>query len=81
MNLIEKLQAENEALKSKITSLEKLNTWYLEQLKLRQKEKFGSSSEKAEENQLSLSDVFSDLFRLYVKCWGARCHAPAPTLT
>lgn len=69
MNLIEKLQAENEALKSKlkaneetISSLEKLNRWYIEQLKLRQQEKFGSSSEKAVENQLTLVDVFSDLF-------------------
>ena len=69
MNLIEKLQAENEALKSKlkaneetISSLEKLNRWYMEQLKLRQQEKFGSSSEKAVENQLTLIDVFSDLF-------------------
>ena len=69
MNLIEKLQAENEALKSKlkaneqkIASLEQLNNWYMEQLKLRQKEKFGSSSEKADEDQLTLVDVFSDLF-------------------
>ena len=69
VNLIEKLQVENEALKSKlkakeqkIVSLEQLNNWYMEQLKLRQKEKIGSSSEKAEENQLTLVDVFSDLF-------------------
>ena len=69
VNLIEKLQAENEALKSKlkaneqkIASLEQLNNWYMEQLKLRQKEKFGSSSEKADEDQLTLVDVFSDLF-------------------
>ena len=34
----------------------------MEQLKLRQKEKFGSSSEKADEDQLTLVDVFSDLF-------------------
>lgn len=34
----------------------------MEQLKLRQQEKFGSSSEKAVENQLTLVDVFSDLF-------------------
>ncbi|MFV0343165.1 MAG: IS66 family transposase, partial [Anaerocolumna sp.] len=74
MNLLEQLQAENEALKSKIkennktisfknekiASLEKLNSWYIEQLKLRQKEKFGKSSEKCDENQLTLFDLFNE---------------------
>lgn len=67
MNLIEKLQAENEALKSQvknqkveITSLKKLNEWYIEQLKLRQKEKFGVSSEKTDENQMTLFDLFNE---------------------
>jgi transposase len=67
VNLLEQLQAENEALKSrlkvqdeKITSLEKLNDWYIEQLKLRQKEKFGISSEKSDENQMTLFDLFNE---------------------
>lgn len=67
MNLLEKLQAENEVLKSslkekdeKIISLEKLNSWYIEQLKLRQKEKFGASSEKCDDNQLTLFDLFNE---------------------
>lgn len=67
MNLLEQLQAENEALKSENKqlknqnqSLEKLNSWYIEQLKLRQKEKFGVSSEKCDENQLSLFDLFNE---------------------
>ena len=67
MNLLEQLQAENTALKAslqrkdeKIVSLEKLNSWYIDQLKLRQKEKFGASSEKYNENQLSLFDLFNE---------------------
>lgn len=67
MNLINKLLAENEALKSKlekqeieIASLKKQNEWYIEQLKLRQKEKFGVSSEKADENQMTLFDFFNE---------------------
>lgn len=67
MNLLEQLQAENEALKSENQqlknqnqSLEKLNSWYVEQLKLRQKEKFGASSEKCDENQLTLFDLFNE---------------------
>ena len=61
MNTRKELLAEIEALKSqlkqkdeKIQSLEKLNDWYIEQLKLKLKEKFGASSEKADPNQLSL---------------------------
>jgi transposase len=64
---IEKLKAENMALKSllsereeKINKLEKLNDWYIEQLKLRQKEKFGTSSEKADTNQLTIFDLFNE---------------------
>ena len=67
MKTIEQLLAENEALKSqlkqkdeKIQSLEKLNDWYIEQLKLKLKEKFGASSEKADPNQLSLFDLFNE---------------------
>ena len=74
MDLITKLKEENEALKStmneleskvktqdeKIQSLQKLNDWYIEQLKLKNKEKFGSSSEKADQNQLSLFDLFNE---------------------
>lgn len=71
---IEELIAENEALKSKIEkqdqelkekdekiqSLEKMNSWYIEQLKLKAKEKFGVSSEKVDSNQLSLFDLFNE---------------------
>ena len=67
MNQLQKLQSENEALKSKlksqeekITSLEKLNDWYIEQLKLRHKVKFGVSSEKADEIQMTLFDLFNE---------------------
>lgn len=63
----EELLAEIEALKSqlkskdeKIKSLEKLNSWYIEQLKLKAKEKFGASSEKADANQISLFDLFNE---------------------
>lgn len=69
MNRLAAQQQEIEALKSQlkakdaeIASLEKLNNWYLEQLKLRQQKLFGTSSEKAVENQISIGDVFSDLF-------------------
>ena len=69
MNKILEQQREIEALKSKlekqeqkIKSLEKLNTWYIEQLKLRQQKKFGASSEKMDKDQISLDDVFSDVF-------------------
>lgn len=67
MKSMEQLQAENDALKSrlklqeeKIVSLEKLNHWYIEQLKLRQKEKFGASSEKSEDGQITLFDLFNE---------------------
>lgn len=65
--MIQKQQAEIEALKSQlkkkedeIASLKKQNEWYIEQLKLRQKEKFGVSSEKADENQMILFDFFNE---------------------
>lgn len=48
--------------KEKLASLEKLNQWYIEQLKLRQQKKFGASSEKAAQDQISIVDAFSDLF-------------------
>lgn len=60
MNLLEQLRTENEALKSKVESLEKLNTWYIEQLKRCNEEKFGKSSEKCDDNQLSLFDLFNE---------------------
>lgn len=67
VSLLEQLQAENEALKSENQqlktqnqSLEQLNSWYIEQLKLRQKEKFGKSSEQCDDNQLSLFDLFNE---------------------
>lgn len=74
MKTIEELIAEVEALKSKIEkqdkelkekdekiqSLEKMNSWYIEQLKLKAKEKFGASSEKVDSDQLSLFDLFNE---------------------
>lgn len=44
----------------KIQELSALNDWYIEQLKLKAKEKFGASSEKADPNQLSLFDLFNE---------------------
>lgn len=62
------LKVENETLKSllkemseQVQSLEKLNNWYIEQLKLRQKEKFGRFSEKAGEGQITLFDLFNEV--------------------
>ena len=67
MNTREELLAKIETLESllkqkdeKIQSLEKLNDWYIEQLKLKAKEKFGASSEKFDPNQLSLFDLFNE---------------------
>ena len=67
MNTVEVLKAEIESLKSvirknneTIQSLQKLNSWYEEQLKLRAKEKFGRSSEKACDGQISLFDLFNE---------------------
>ena len=67
MNSVAKLQEENRILNSKITDLEaensslkKLNDWYIEQFKLRQKEKFGRSSEKDNDDQLSFFDIFNE---------------------
>ena len=57
--LQEKEIAKNE---EKLASLEKLNQWYIEQFKLRQQKKFGASSEKANQDQISIADAFSDLF-------------------
>ncbi len=65
----EALLAENEALKAclekqdnKIKSLEALNQHYLEMFKLHQRQKFGASSEKGNENQIMLDEVFSEMF-------------------
>jgi len=67
VDLLQQKQAKIEALESqlkekeeKIASLEKLNDWYIEQLKLRQKEKFGSSSEKVSDGQIFLFDLFNE---------------------
>ena len=46
--------------KEKSEQIAKLNNWYMEQLKLKAKEKFGKSSEKAIDGQLSLFDVFNE---------------------
>lgn len=60
VDLLAKLQEENRKLNARIadleaenSSLKKLNDWYIEQFKLRQKEKFGRSSEKDNDDQLS----------------------------
>ena len=44
----------------KSSRLKKINNWYIEQLKLRAKEKFGVSSEKVNSDQLSLFDLFNE---------------------
>ena len=67
MNSVAKLQEENRMLSSRIadleaeiSSLKKLNDWYIEQFKLKQKEKFGRSSEKDNDDQLSFFDIFNE---------------------
>jgi len=52
----EELQVENIHLKQKILELEAKNTYYEEQLKLMLKRKYGSSSEKVSEGQISMFD-------------------------
>jgi transposase len=59
----EELKLKNNKIKvneERILELSRLNDWYIEQLKLRQKEKFGKSSEKVDEAQLSLFDLFNE---------------------
>lgn len=60
MDTVESLKAEIETLKSEIKNLQKLNDWYVEQLKLKAKERFGASSEKYTDGQISLFDVFNE---------------------
>ena len=67
MKTIEELRKEIQALEAtvknqeeKIARLEKLESWYIEQLKLRQKEKLGKSSEQIDENQITLFDLFNE---------------------
>lgn len=69
MASIEELKKEIELLKSqleeknqKIKELEALNSYYMEQLKLRAKEKYGKSSEKAESGEISFDEIGSDFF-------------------
>jgi len=63
-NRIVQLEAENALLKDEIVRLKILNEWYLEQYRLAQHRRFGSSSEKTDvAGQLSLfneAEVFSD---------------------
>lgn len=67
MELLAKLQEENEKLNNENaklmlenSSLKELNDWYIEQFKLRQKEKFGRSSEKGTDDQFSFFDLFNE---------------------
>jgi transposase len=57
---IAELEAEIERLKTKVSELEILNNWYLEQFRLSQHKRFGASSEKSVYNngQLSLFNEF-----------------------
>ena len=71
MNKVAEILAENKALKSDLEKqkeenlkLQKLNEWYIEQLKLRQKEKFGKSSEQLDDKQMTLFDLFNEAERL-----------------
>ena len=54
------LETKNSSLKELNSSLEKLNDWYIEQFKLLQKKKFGRSSEKDSDDQLSFFDLFNE---------------------
>ena len=63
MENLAQLKAEIDNLKSRLfkqeqelNKLKALNKWYEDQLKLKAKEKFGTSSEKSDSNQLSLFD-------------------------
>lgn len=67
MPTYEELQAENKALKSqvktnsvKIEELEKLNDWYIRQLKLNRKKMFGASSEKSEHADSEQLNLFNE---------------------
>lgn len=59
-SIIADLEAKNSSLKELNFSLEKLNDWYIEQFKLLQKKKFGRSSEKDNDDQLSFFDLFNE---------------------
>ena len=50
MATTQELATENEALRTRISELEKLNSWYEEQFKLMKKKQFGTSSEQAQYN-------------------------------
>ena len=56
MSNIEELQVENIHLKQEILELQAKNSYYEEQLKLMLKRKYGSSSEKVSEDQISMFD-------------------------
>ncbi len=61
--LIKEILTLQDSLKQKeeqIAKLEMLQSWYIEQLKLRQKEKFGKSSEQLDESQMTLFDLFNE---------------------
>ena len=57
---MEALKSQLKKKEDEIASLKKQNEWYIEQLKLHQKEKFGVSSEKADENQMTLFGFFNE---------------------
>lgn len=57
---IEALEKAKTKKDEQIAKLKKLTDWYMEQLRLKAKEKFGASSEKAIDGQLSLFDVFNE---------------------
>ena len=50
MATIQELATENEALRTRVSELEKLNSWYEQQFKLMKKKQFGTSSEQAQYN-------------------------------
>ncbi len=67
MKTLEQLIEENKALEAtikkqneQITMLQAKESWYIDQLKLRQNEKFGKSSEQIDENQMTLFDLFNE---------------------
>lgn len=67
MNKLDRLINENVALKSELENQKKENQklqqkmdWYIEQLKLRQKEKFGKSSEQLDDSQMTFFDLFNE---------------------
>jgi transposase len=61
MQTQEQLEKENLALKARVQELEKLNNWYMEQLKLSRQKMFGQSSESSKHDDLEQLNLFNEV--------------------